>query len=175
MAGAGLHCAEAGIPRIRAVHSYPYRELSRPVTCSRAPQFPQNAAPVSSRMPFGARLPSRFGAVAVTSASWAARSHNGSACIRTGRPSAPMTGLPPCMRYPSAASLHKICLSVCPVHGPPFTGRPYNWARRSPGDGIPSRVKRTASVKTVIFPVSSARIRRATSRMISAPTGSSAT
>jgi len=46
---------------------------------------------------------------------------------------------------------------------------------RMTGDGIPSRVRRTASVPIVIFPVSSARIRRATSRMISAPTGSSAT
>ena len=156
------------------MHSYAYREWPRPVTCSRAPQFPQNAAPVSSRMPFGARVPSRLGAVAVTSASCVARSHNGSAS-RTGRPSAPMTGLPPCIRYPSAASLHKMCLRVCPVHGPPFIRRPYNWARRSPGNGIPPRVKRTASVPIVIFPVSSARIRRATSRMISAPTGSSAT
>jgi hypothetical protein len=132
MAGAGRHCAEARMPRIRAVHSYAYRAWPRPVTCSRAPQVPQNAAPVSSRRPFGARVPSRLGAVAVTSASWVARSHNGSA-IRTGRPSAPRTGRPPCMRYPSAASLHKMCLRVCPVHGPPFTGRPYSWARRSPG------------------------------------------
>ena len=52
-------------------------------------------------MPFGARLPSRLGAVALTSASWVARSHNGSA-IRTGRPSAPRTGRPACIRYPSA-------------------------------------------------------------------------
>ena len=125
-------------------------------------------------MPFGARLPSRLGAVASTSASCVARSHNGSAS-RTGLPSAPRTGLPPCMRYPSAASLPKMCLRVCPVHGPPFIGRPYNWARRSPGEGIPSRVKRTASVPIVIFPVSSARIRRATCRMISAPTSSSVT
>ena len=35
---------------------------------SRAPQFPQNAAPDSNCTPFGARLPSRFGAVALTSA-----------------------------------------------------------------------------------------------------------
>ena len=70
------------------------------------PAVPQNAASVSSRMPFGARLPSRFGAVAFTSALWVARSHNGSA-IRTGLPSAPMTDLPPCTRYSSAASLHK--------------------------------------------------------------------
>jgi hypothetical protein len=141
---------------------------------SRAPQFPQNATPVSSRMPFGPRMPSRLGAVLFTSASWVARSHNGFA-IRTGRPSAPITALPPCMRYPRAASLHKMCLTVCPVHGPPLFGRPYNWARRSPGDAIPSRVKRHASVATVIFPVRSARIRRATSRIISAPTSSSAT
>jgi hypothetical protein len=43
------------------------------------------------------------------------------------------------------------CLRAYPVHGPPFMGRPYNWARRSPGDGIPSRVRRTASVPIVIF------------------------
>ena len=43
------------------------------------------------------------------------------------------------------------------------------------GDRIPSRVRRTASVPIVILPVSSARIRRATSRIISAPTGLSAT
>ena len=74
MAGAGLHCAEAGIPRIRAVHWYAYRHSPRPVTSSRAPQFPQNATPVSSRMPFGPRVPSRLGAVFFTSASWVARS-----------------------------------------------------------------------------------------------------
>jgi hypothetical protein len=47
--------------------------------------------------------------------------------------------------------------------GARLAGRPYSRARRSPGDGIPSRVSRTASVPIVIFPVSSARIRRATS------------
>jgi len=33
------------------------------------------------------------------------------------------------------------CPVRCPVHGPPLIGRPYNWARRSPGEGIPSRVR----------------------------------
>src|ERR1035441_8241976 len=69
MHGAGLQSADAGIPRVRAVHWYPYLALPSPLTCSRAPQFPQNPAPVSNRRPFGARLPSRFGAVALARAS----------------------------------------------------------------------------------------------------------
>ena len=30
-------------------------------------------------------------------------------------------------------------MCVFAVHGPPFTGRPNNWARRSDGEGIPAR------------------------------------
>ncbi|SEH02134.1 hypothetical protein SAMN05444920_12469 [Nonomuraea solani] len=166
--GAGLQCADAGIPRTRAMHPY------RPVTCSRAPQLPQNTMPDSNCVLFGARLPLRFGAVFLTRASWVARSHSGSA-IRIGRPSEPMTGLLWWIKYPSAASLHKMCLTAFAVHGPPFIGRPYSWRSRSNGQGIPSRVRRAASVAQVIFPVSSARIRCATSWIISAATGSIAT
>jgi hypothetical protein len=64
---------------------------------------------------------------------------------------------------------------ACGTHGPPFTGRAYSWASRSAGEGIPSRDSRNASEAQVILPVSSARMRRATSRMTSAATSSIST
>lgn len=153
------------MPCTRAVHPYPCLRSGRPAMYSHAPQLPEDATPDSSCTPLGARIPGRFGAVLATRASWVARFQR----FRDTH----WAAIVPDHRAPLMHEIAQRGLAAQDVLD--RLVRPRSALDRASiqlgepvtGEGTPSRFSRNASVATVIFPVSSARIRRATSWLTS--------